>query len=107
MSEVCKWFGFHPRTIIFKTSEGKRGIPPRAQGRSPAPARAEWARAQSTRGEKRAAREAPRLSLVGSPLSRAAHGFSPTARGGRLYDVVKQVKQKGKEGYNIKFNRFF
>ena len=68
-----------------------------ARGRIAAPARAEWARAQSTREEKRAAREALRLSPAGNPLSRAAHGFSPTARGRGGSNVVKQVIQEGKK----------
>lgn len=44
---------------------------------------------------KGAAREAPRLGPVGKPSSRAARGFSPTARSS---GVVKQVTREGKRG---------
>ena len=70
--------------------------------RSAAPARAEWARAQSTlgRGKKKGASpQGPSAQPGGKPSSRAAHGFSPTARGERGGSgVVKQVIQDGRKG---------
>lgn len=39
----------------------------------------------------------PSAEPGGKPLSRATHGFSPTARGRGGYNVVKQVTQEGKE----------
>lgn len=64
----------------------------RARGRR---ARAEWTRAQ--RGSSRG----PSVQPDGEPLSRAAHGFSPTARGRGGGSVVKQVIKRAKS-----LNRF-
>lgn len=87
---------FIPERSFLETSEGKGRKYRRARGRSAAPARAEWARAQSAR--RKGSSRGPSAQPGGKPSSRAAHGCSPTARGRGGSNVVKQVIQEGKEG---------
>lgn len=79
-------------------------------GENAAPARAEWARAQSRR-RKGIAREAPRLSPVGSPCLVPHMVFLPRREGGEAIMLLnkspKRAKRRGWTVYNAKFNRCF